>query len=94
MFSYVTLEQRISSDHPARQIRSLVARALERMDTELGNLYSSTSRLLIGPERLLRVSLLMVLYSIPSERQLMEQLNYPCCFAGLWALRWTTRSGR
>lgn len=80
MFSYVTLEQRISSDHPARQIRSLVARALERMDTELGNLYSSTSRPSIVPERLLRASLLMVLYSIPSERQLMEQFELPLLF--------------
>jgi transposase len=80
MFSYVTLEQRIAADHPARQIRFLVDRALERMDGELGQLYSTTGRPSIAPERLLRASLLMVLYSIRSERQLMEQLNYNLLF--------------
>ncbi len=80
MFSYVTLEQRISADHPARQIRVLVDRALARMDAELAKLYSATGRPSIAPERLLRASLLMVLYSIRSERQLMEQLNYNLLF--------------
>ena len=76
MYSYVTLAQRIPADHPARQIRGLVDRALERMDAELEQLYSTTGRPSIAPERLLRASLLMVLYSIRSERQLMEQMNY------------------
>src|ERR1700680_144399 len=80
MYSYVTLEQRISADHPARAIRMLVDRALERMDAELGKLYSTTGRPSIAPERLLRASLLMVLYSIRSERQLMEQMNYNLLF--------------
>jgi transposase len=80
MFSYVTMEQRIAADHPARKIRSLVDRALERMDAELDKLYSSTGRPSIAPERLLRAQLLMVLYSIRSERQLMEQLNYNLLF--------------
>jgi len=80
MFSYVTLEQRIAADHPARQIRFLVDRALERMDSDLGKLYSRTGRPSIAPERLLRATLLMVLYSIRSERQLMEQLNYNLLF--------------
>lgn len=80
MFSYVTMEARIAWDHPARQIRSLVDRALQRMDGELGKLYASTGRPSIAPERLLRAQLLMVLYSIRSERQLMEQLNYNLLF--------------
>ena len=80
MFSYVTLEQRIPADHPARQIRVLVDRALERMDGELGQLYSHTGRPSIAPERLLRASLLMALYSVRSERQLMERLNYDLLF--------------
>jgi transposase len=80
MFSYVTLEQRIAADHPARQIRVLVDRALGRMDAELDKLYSTTGRPSIAPERLLRASLLMVLFSIRSERQLMEQLNYNLLF--------------
>ena len=80
LFSYVTLEQRIAADHPARRIRALVDRALARMDAELDRLYSTTGRPSIAPERLLRASLLMVLYSIRSERQLMEQLNYNLLF--------------
>ena len=80
MFSYVTLEQRIPQDHPLRQIRVLVDGALQRMDAEFDRLYSTTGRPSIAPERLLRSSLLMVLYSIRSERQLMEQTNYNLLF--------------
>lgn len=80
MYSYVTLAQRIPADHPARRIRAMVDGALERMDAELEQLYSHTGRPSIAPERLLRASLLMVLYSIRSERQLMEQLNYNLLF--------------
>ena len=80
MYSYVTLAQRIPADHPARAIRAMVDRALQRMDAELEQLYSSTGRPSIAPERLLRASLLMILYSIRSERQLMEQMNYNLLF--------------
>ncbi len=80
MFSYLTLAQRIPMDHPARQIRALVDRALERMDGELEKLYSDTGRPSIAPERLVRSTLLMILYSIRSERQLMEQMNYNLLF--------------
>jgi transposase len=80
MYSYVTLAQRIPADHPSRQIRSMVDRALARMDAQLDELYSTTGRPSIAPERLLRASLLMILYSIRSERQLMEQLNYNLLF--------------
>src|ERR1039457_371403 len=80
MFSYLTLAQRIPADHPARQIRALVDRALERMDGELEKVYSDTGRPSIAPERLLRATLLMILYSIRSERQLMEQMDYNLLF--------------
>jgi transposase len=80
MFSYLTLAQRIPADHPARQVRVLVDRALERMDAELEKLYSDTGRPSIAPERLLRATLLMILFSIRSERQLMEQMNYNLLF--------------
>jgi transposase len=80
MFSYVPLAQRIPADHPARQIRTLMDRALARMDAEFEKLYSATGRPSIAPERLLRATLLMVLYSIRSERQLMEQMNYNLLF--------------
>ena len=80
MYSYVTLAQRIPADHPVRAIRVLVDRALARMDAQLEQLYSSTGRPSIAPERLLRATLLMVLYSIRSERQLMEQMDYNLLF--------------
>lgn len=80
MFSYVTLEQRVPQDHPARGIRAMVDRALQRMDGELDKLYARKGRPSIAPERLLRAQLLMVLYSIRSERQLMEQLHYNLLF--------------
>lgn len=76
MFSYITMEQRIASDHPVRVIRAMVDRALKQMDAELSKLYATTGRPSIAPERLLRAQLLMVLFSVRSERQLMEQLNY------------------
>src|SRR5664279_2151791 len=80
MFSYITLERRIPADHPLRAIRRLTDRALERMNGELDKLYAPTGRESIPPERLLRTLLLMVLYSVRSERQVMEQLNYNLLF--------------
>ena len=63
-----------------RKIRALVDSALHRMDAEMEAMYASTGRPSIAPERLLRAQLLMVLYSIRSERQLMEQLDYNLLF--------------
>jgi transposase len=80
MYSYVTMERRIRLDHPARKIRTLVDRVLGRMDASLEAMYASRGRPSIAPERLLRAQLLMVLYSIRSERQLMEQLDYNLLF--------------
>lgn len=76
MFSYVTMEQRIPADHRIRRIRVLVDRALSKMDRVFDDLYSEMGRPSIAPERLMRAQLLMVLYSIRSERQLMEQINF------------------
>jgi transposase len=80
MYSYVTMERRIRLDHPARKIRALVDGALHRMDGALEAMYATRGRPSIAPERLLRAQLLMVLYSIRSERQLMEQLDYNLLF--------------
>jgi transposase len=80
MFSYLTLEKRVPADHPLREVRRLTDRALERISGKLDKLYASTGRESIPPERLLRALLLMVLYSVRSERQLMEQLNYNLLF--------------
>jgi transposase len=76
MFSYVTMEQRIPSEHPMRRIRAMADRALAKMDAVLDDVYSKTGRPSIAPERLLRAQLLMILYSIRSERQLMEQIHF------------------
>ncbi|MGD0546826.1 MAG: hypothetical protein ABR991_03235 [Terracidiphilus sp.] len=64
--SYLTLAQRIPADHPARQIRALEDRAPQRMDAKLEKMCSDTGRPPIAPERLLRATLLMILYSIRS----------------------------
>ena len=80
MFSYVDLESRIPMSHPLRRIRSLVDKALEEMSSQFDELYASCGRPSIPPERLLRALLVQVLYSVRSERQLMEQLDYNLLF--------------
>jgi transposase len=76
MFSYVSAEDRIPPDHPIRAIRDLVDAVLERMSPEFDELYSDRGRRSIPPEQLLKALLLQILFTIRSERQLMEQLNY------------------
>jgi transposase len=80
MFSYVSLERRIPMDHPLRSIRSMADRALEQMSSTFDGVYSVTGRPSIAPERLIRGLLLQVLYSVRSERQLIEQLDYNLLF--------------
>jgi transposase len=80
MFSYVSLEERVPRDHPLRAIRRITDRALERLSPQLGRLYIHFGRPSIPPERLLRALLLQALYTIRSERQLMEQLDYNLLF--------------
>jgi transposase len=76
MFSYVTPEQRVRADHPLRPIRRLTDAALERLSPRFDRLYSTTGRPSIPPEQLLRALLLQMLYSIRSERLLVEELDY------------------
>jgi transposase len=80
MFSYVSLEARIPSDHPLRPMRAMVDDALKRLSRRFARLYADSGRPSIPPERLLRALLLQVLYSIRSERLLMEQLEYNLLF--------------
>lgn len=75
-FSYGSLEERIPPTHPLRPIRTLVDEALRRLSRHFGRLYAPLGRPSIAPEKLLRALLLMVLYSIRSERRLMEELEY------------------
>jgi transposase len=76
VFSYITPAQRVPKDHPLRPIRDLVNAALKELSPVFQRLYSKIGRPSIPPERLLRASVLQMLYSIRSERQLMEQLNF------------------
>lgn len=76
MFSYVTPEARVRADHPLRPIRRMTDAALRRLSSRFDALYSTTGRPSIPPEKLLRALLLQVLYSIRSERLLMEELDY------------------
>jgi transposase len=80
LFSYVDLEQRVPAKHPLRKIRQLVNDVLVSLDAELARLYSTFGRESIPPERLLRALLLQALFTIRSERQLMEQLDYNLMF--------------
>jgi transposase len=76
MFSYVTPEKRVRADHPLRPIRRMTDAALRRLSPRFDRLYSTTGRPSIPPEQLLRALLLQILYSIRSERLLMEELDY------------------
>jgi transposase len=76
MFSYVTPEARVRPDHPLRPIRRMTDTALQRLSPRFDRLYSATGRPSIPPEKLLRALLLQFLYSIRSERLLMEELEY------------------
>jgi transposase len=80
MFSYVSPEQRVPKDHPLRQIRILCDIALKALSREFDEMYSDIGRPSIAPEKLLRAVLVQVLYTIRSERMLMEQLNYKLLF--------------
>jgi transposase len=80
LFSYVDLEERIPATHPLRTIRTIVNEVLDSLDAEFASLYQETGRQSIAPERLLRASLLQAFYSVRSERQLMEQINYNLLF--------------
>jgi transposase len=80
MFSYVSPEQRIPADHPLRPIRDMTDDVLRQLSRRFAALYPKTGRRSIAPEKLLRALLLQVLYSVRSERLLMEQLQYNLLF--------------
>ena len=80
LFSYVDLEARIPARHPLRKIRQVVNEALASLDGEFDALYTDFGRPSIPPERLIRASLIQILFSIRSERQLMEQMQYNLLF--------------
>src|SRR5579863_2710320 len=80
MFSYLSPEQRVRADHPLRAIRAMADLALWSMSARFDEMYSQTGRPSIPPEKLLRAQLLQMLYSIRSERLLMEEIDYSVLF--------------
>lgn len=80
MFSYVSPERRVPTDHPLRPIRQMVDQVLRSLSPRFARLYSRTGRPSIAPEKLLRTLLLQVLYTVRSERLLLEQLDYNLLF--------------
>ena len=80
LFSYGSLEERVPADHPLRPIRIMVDQALKALDSRFDEIYGEDGRKSIPPERLLRALLLQMLYTVRSERMLMEQLEYNLLF--------------
>lgn len=80
MYSYISPEQRVPADHPLRPIRKMTDEIFKQLSPRFDQLYSRMGRPSIAPERLLRALLLQVLYSVRSERMLMEQLQYNLLF--------------
>ena len=75
MFSYLSPEPRVPADHPRRAVRALTDEALQTMSRRFASLYATTGRPSIPPEPLLRALLLQVLYTVRSERRLMEAVS-------------------
>src|SRR5215472_9502485 len=80
MFSYLSPEQRVRPDHPLRAIRAMADLALWSMSLRFDEMYSQMGRPSIPPEKLLRAQLLQILYSVRSERLLMEEIDYSVLF--------------
>src|SRR5260370_39308155 len=80
MFSYISAERRVPQDHPLRAIRAMLDAALRNMGPQFDAMYAKIGRPSIAPEKLLRALLLQVLYTVRSERMLMEQLSYNLLF--------------
>jgi transposase len=80
MFSYISAEQRVPKDHPLRPVREIMDECLKGLSREFEGMYSTTGRPSIAPEKLLRALVLQALYTVRSERMLMEQLDYNLLF--------------
>src|SRR5450631_3546859 len=79
-FSYLSPEERVPANHPLRPVREMIDAALGKLSPVFDEIYSLTGRPSVAPEKLLRALLLQVLYSVRSERMLMEQLSYNMLF--------------
>jgi transposase len=92
MFSYISPEQRVPADHPLRPIRQMVDDVLRGLSPQFDAVYARTGRPSIAPEKLLRALLLPLLYSVRSERQLIERLDYNLLFR--WFVGLNMAAGR
>ena len=80
IFSYLSPEERVRKDHPLRAIRAMVDQVLKQLSRRFDAMYAKVGRPSIPPEQLLRAQLLQMLYSIRSERLLMEEMDYNLLF--------------
>ena len=80
MYSYISPESRVRSDHPLRRIRTMVDEALNNLSARFDSMYAKIGRPSVPPEKLLRAQLVQMLYSIRSERLLMEEIDYSMLF--------------
>ena len=80
MYSYLSPEARVRPDHPLRGIRAMADKALASMSKQFDAMYAKTGRPSIPPEKLLRAQLIQMLYSVRSERLLMEEIDYSVLF--------------
>src|SRR3954447_5940442 len=80
MYSYLSPEMRVRADHPLRAIRAMSDKALSQMSARFDEMYANTGRPSIPPEKLLRAQLIQMLYTVRSERLLMEEIDYSVLF--------------
>jgi transposase len=80
MYSYLSPEERVRANHPLRAVRAMADEALKNMSKRFDTMYARTGRPSIPPEKLLRAQLIQMLYSIRSERLLMEEIDYSMLF--------------
>jgi len=93
MFSYRTLEERIPREHSLRKVRTLVDGILVTLHAQFEAMYADSGRPSIPPERLLRASLIQTLYTIRSERQLVQHIEYNLLTVGSLGWTWMIRCG-
>ena len=94
MFSYLSPEQRVREDHPLRAIRRMTDEALASLSPRFATMYSAIGRPSIPPEQLLRALLLQSLYTVRSERLLMEEIDYSVLFRWFMGLGMDDGQGR
>ena len=93
MFSYISLEERVPATHPLRKLRAAVDALLATMNREFDAVYARRGRPSVPPEMLLKALLLQILFSIRSERQLVEEINYNLLYRWFVGLNIEASSG-